>query len=197
MKTLDWSVEILITIRLDFVIIYLNQCSERIITYIYLFGDSNQCDPVEGGPRISYKYTTSPAVAEMYDTVVLDYKSETGRYCEKTKRMLQWFLKKRKAPRNLAKTDESLMVNICYLNSTKRKVTSRCCKAFVDKHKRKPTVFEFQYMGKTETCPICRGMPVIATTNIKESNMFNTCEFRVKSIGDDDIILNTSVPLSS
>jgi hypothetical protein len=111
--------------------------------------------------------------------------------------MLQWFLKKRKAPRNLAKTDESLMVNICYLNSTKRKVMSRCCKAFVDKHKRKPTVFEFQYMGKTETCSICRGMPVIATTNIKESNMFNTCDFGVKSIGDDDIILNTSVPLSS
>lgn len=50
---------------------------------------------------------------------------------------------------------------------------------------RKPDIFadvEFKYENKTEIYPICEKMPVITTKNIKELNIFNSMEFKIRQI---------------
>ena len=60
---------------------------------VFMFGDTNQCDPVEKGRRIHYNYFDSVAISEMCPRrVQMKYKEGCSRYDIKTKDMLTKFL---------------------------------------------------------------------------------------------------------
>ena len=70
--------------------------------------------------------------------------------------------------------------NICYLNKTRKRVNEQCCDIFT-KNKDYESI-EFSYNNEKETYKICEGMPLIATTNIKDKGIFNTMEFNLNEI---------------
>ena len=54
---------------------------------MYLFGDPNQCSPVEGGSQISYNYLESKTVREMCPKIkTLQYIEKSCRYDKQTQR---------------------------------------------------------------------------------------------------------------
>ena len=110
---------------------------------IYMFGDSNQCEPVEGGSQIKYDYLNSASVLEMCPNVIeLTYIEESCRYDKQTHNMLSSFLKHSKVTTYLEPIGE-YNKNICYLNKTRKQVTEQCCDRFT-KDKKSVTV-EFRY----------------------------------------------------
>ena len=83
-----------------------------------LYGDSNQCDPVEGNSRLIYKYLKSPAILDMCsDITELKYIKESDRYDQKTYNMLSNFLKTGQIKDKIGNIVGSY-VNICYYNNT-------------------------------------------------------------------------------
>ncbi|XP_068704713.1 uncharacterized protein [Montipora foliosa] len=156
---------------------------------VFMFGDPNQCSPVESGSSISYDYLKSASVRQMCPrNVTLKYIEESCRYDKKTHIVLDGFLKKGKISKNFCVIDEKLFKNICYLNKTRIKVNTQCCDKFVE-GKEYVTV-EFMYNDKKEEYKVCAGMPVIATDNIKERKIFNAMEFLVESVTEDCFWIN-------
>jgi len=102
--------------------------------------------------------------------------------------MLKTFLKHGKISTYFQPIDKKLYKNICYLNSTRIKVNTDCCNQFT-KDKRYETV-EFKYDNKKETYKVCQNMPVLATTNLKDKNIFNTMEFVIEKIEGNKFKVN-------
>ena len=68
-------------------------CSKYCNT-VYLFGDKNQCDPVEGHSPLHYNYFTSKTIMDICpERVKLEYIEGCSRYDTKTRDMLTKFLK--------------------------------------------------------------------------------------------------------
>jgi len=156
---------------------------------IYLFGDSNQCSPIECGSQISYDYLESVAINNMCPTVTtLEYIENTCRYDKKTHKMLHTFLKHGKLSTYFQPIDKKLYKNICYLNSTRKLVNADCCNQFT-KDKKYETV-EFTYNNMKESYKVCKNMPIIATTNLKDKEIFNSMEFVVEKIRDNFFKVN-------
>ena len=153
---------------------------------VYMFGDPNQCSPVESGSRISYNYLRSKSVRQMCpENVTLKYIEESSRYDKKTHSVLDDFLKKGKLVKNFSPIDDKLYKNICYLNKTRIEVNTRCCDKFVEGKEYENVVFK--YNDKKEEYKVCVDMPVIATENLKDREIFNTMEFLVESVSEDSI----------
>ena len=151
---------------------------------IYMFGDPNQCEPVESGSQIHYDYINSKTIREMCPrTKTLKYIEKSCRYDKQTHEVLEKFLKYGKASAYFETIDKKLYKNICYLNYTRVKVNTDCCDRFV-KDKKYETI-DFKYNGKKQTYKVCEGRPVIATQNLKEQEIFNTMEFVVEDIYND------------
>ncbi|XP_068684491.1 uncharacterized protein [Montipora foliosa] len=152
---------------------------------VYMFGDPNQCSPVESGSRISYDYLRSMSVRQMCPKIVtMEYIEGSSRYDKKTHTVLDQFLKKGKLAKNFSPVTE-LYKNICYLNKTRIEVNTRCCDKFVEGKKHENVVFK--YNDKKEEYKVCVDMPVIATENLKDREIFNTMEFTIESISEDSI----------
>ena len=148
---------------------------------VYMFGDPNQCEPVEGGSQIHYDYLESKTISEMCPKVeTLKYIEKSCRYDKQTHEMLKTFLKHGKISTYFQPIDKKLYKNICYLNSTRIKVNTDCCDQFT-KDKRYETV-EFKYDNKKETYKVCQNIPIMATQNIKDKKIFNTMEFIVEKV---------------
>lgn len=73
-----------------------------------------------------------------------------------------------------------LYKNICYLNSTRQKVTKECCDRFTEG--KQSYEVEFIYDSNKEVYPVCAGIPVLATTNLKTEEIYNMMEFKVERI---------------
>ena len=156
---------------------------------VYMYGDLNQCSPVEGGSQINYDYLESKPVREMCPKIeTLEYIEKSCRYDKQTHEMLKTFLKLGKISTYFQPIDKKLYKNICYLNSTRIKVNTECCNQFT-KDKRYETV-DFKYDNKKETYKVCQNMPVLATTNIKDKNIFNTMEFIIEEIQNNRFKVN-------
>jgi len=148
---------------------------------VYMFGDPNQCEPVEGGSQINYGYLKSKTVLEMCPKIeTLQYIEKSCRYDKQTHEILKKFLKYGKVSAYFQPIDKKLYKNICYLKSTRIKVNTECCDNFT-KGKRYETV-DFTYNGKKESYKVCQNMPIIATQNIKDRKIFNTMEFVIEEI---------------
>ena len=85
------------------------------------------------------------------------------------------------------------MVNICYLNSTRkwRQTNARCIKRYLELNKPVETKdLVFVYNGEVEKYTVAKGMPIIATTNLKE---LDTSTFVISSIRSNGIKLTNIV----
>ena len=148
---------------------------------IYMFGDPNQCEPVEPGSQIHVNYLLSKTVEEMCpNRETIQYIEESARYDKKTHEMLHKFLKHGKISTYFEPINIEHYRNICYLNSIRIKVNTECCERFTE-NKRYTTV-NFKYDNKKEKYRVCVGMPIIATQNIKDKKIFNTMEFEIEDM---------------
>ena len=156
---------------------------------IYMYGDPNQCQSVEGGSQIHYDYLYSQTFKEMCPKrETLEYIPESCRYDQQTHKMLDKFLKHGKLRYHLNPIDRTLYKNICFLNKTRREVNTECCDRFVS-GKNFKTV-DFKYNGGCETYKVCIGMPILASQNLKNKEIFNTMEFVIEDISDNMFKVN-------
>ncbi|XP_068692468.1 uncharacterized protein [Montipora foliosa] len=153
-------------------------------TKVYMFGDPNQCSPVESGSQISYNYLRSKTVRQMCSEIVtLEYIEDSCRYDKKTHMVLDEFLKNGKLVKNFSPINKNLFKNICYLNKTRIEVNTHCCNKFAEDKEYEEVVFK--YNDKNEEYKVCAGMPVMATENMKDREIFNTMEFEIQSVSED------------
>ena len=158
---------------------------------IYMFGDPNQCEPVEPGSQVHNNYLESVTVREMCpERETLQYIEKSCRYDKKTHEMLDKFLKHGKISTYFEPVDKKLYKNICYLNSTRIKVTQECCERFIKENNRSYTTVNFKYNGGKESYPVCKGMPILATQNINDKQVFNTMEFVIEEIFGNEFKVN-------
>ena len=154
---------------------------------VNLYGDTNQCDPVEGISKLIYEYTKSPAIQDMCsDTVELEYIMESARYDHKIYKILSEFLKTGQVKEKLGKYVASF-VNICYYNSTRIETNKLCSDVFCEGKPHK--VLNFSYNGKKEEYKVCAGTPVICTDNMKDRGIFNSQMFTVKKFSGNSVII--------
>ena len=151
---------------------------------IYMFGDPNRCEPVEGGSQINYYYLYSKTIKQMCPRrKTLKYIEDSCRYDKQTHEILSKFLIHGKVSYHFDIIDQKYYKNICYLNKTRIEVNTKCCDNYVEG--KQYEIVKFKYNNKAETYKVCIGMPVLATTNIKDKEIFNTMEFTIEDIKDD------------
>ena len=114
----------------------------------------------------------------------LEYIEKSCRYDKQTHNILKTFLKHGKISSYFQPIDQKFYKNICFLKSTRITVNSQCCDEFT-KGKKYETV-GFKYNNKVETYKVCTGMPVLATTNIKDKDIYNTMEFTIEDIQNNN-----------
>lgn len=118
--------------------------------------------------------------------VQMKYKEGCARYDIKRRDTLTKFLETGKVAAKFADR-KPLFKNICYLNSTRQKVTKECCDRFT-KGKQSYEV-EFIYDGRKEVYPVCAEMPMLATTNLKSDEIYNVMEFEIESIDEKKTVM--------
>lgn len=151
---------------------------------VIMSGDINQCEPINKNGWLQYDYfNVSISVSEMCPRrVQMKFIEGTARYDKETKAILDNFLKY-KILRHTFQPIGDYYKNICYTNKTRRGVTKDCCDRFVqekDSHE-----VNFLYDSNIEKYKVCEGMPVIATTNMKNYEMCNMMEFETENINKD------------
>lgn len=96
-----------------------------------MFGDTNQCDPVESKSQVHHDYFMSVAISEMCPKrVEMKYKENSSRYDVQTRDMLTEFLKTGRVTTKFAPIG-TYNKNTCYLNTTRHTVTKECCDRFL------------------------------------------------------------------
>ena len=152
---------------------------------IIMSGDINQCEPINDDKTIPQNYFTSKAVEEMCpQRIELTYIEESARYDDKTRILLNNFLKYKHIFGHKFQPNGNYYKNICWLNDTRRRVTEICCNRHVEK--KKSYEINFKYKSRVEKCEVCENMPVIATDNMKKYNMFNMMEYEIDRIYKND-----------
>ena len=112
-----------------------------------MFGDTNQCDPVEPSDMFYY-YFESVAVSEMCPRrVEMKYIEEYAQYDPQTRDLLTKFLKSGSIKHQFEPPVDSYH-NICYLNKTRRHVTQECCNRFTENLEYYE--IDFKYQGDRE-----------------------------------------------
>ena len=119
----------------------------------------------------------------------LEYIESTCRYDKQTHEILSKFLRYGKVSAYFKPIDKYYK-NICYLNSTRIKVNTECCDRFVGEKNKRPTTVKFPYNNKKETYNVCAKMPALPTQNIKNKGIFNTMEFVIEDLYDDEFKIN-------
>ena len=127
---------------------------------IYMFGDTNQCDPVEPTDMF-YNYFTSIPISEMCPRrVEMKYIEEYARYDPQTRDLLTKFLKSGSIKHQFDPPKDSYH-NICYLNKRRRHVTQECCNRFTEN--KEYYEIDFKYQGHREKYKVAAGMPMLVT----------------------------------
>ena len=152
---------------------------------VHMFGDSNQCAPVDD---YGYDYLKSPAILAMCPKIVeLEYIEASARYDAKTHEILMAFLRTGKITSELNAIVECDR-NICYYNATRIKVNKMRAEKFIIGKKN----YEIKVSPK-ETYKVCAGMPVICTTNIKEHAMYNSEQYIIERMNSSEVTINKKV----
>ena len=159
---------------------------------VYMFGDTNQCDPVEPG-GIFYDYFTSIPITEMcprrVETKCIE---EYARYDPQTRSLLTEFLEDGYIKHQF-KTPIDSYHNICYTNKTRRRITQECCNRYTENLDY--VEIEFKYKGPKERYRIATNMPMLVTKNMSNKEMYNMQQYNIDKIqeneeGDFEFILN-------
>ena len=92
---------------------------------LIMFGDTNQCNPIEGKSQVCYNYINSISVRQICPALqTLEYIENCSRHDMKTKNVLDFFLKKAYVSK-LKRTKDGKLIfnpitksyrNTCYLN---------------------------------------------------------------------------------
>eukprot|EP00666_Eupelagonemidae_sp_cell4sb_P017161 gene17161-6400_t len=142
---------------------------------IYLFGDPNQCPPVEGDHNKQYKYLQTLTFKRLcnFNMIELDYVPGCARYDDDTRVFLDNYLQTRTLPKEAQKMKlkPSAKVNICLFNHTKDRINQDICD--IHKKKGKKEGFEhgaFYYF---------KGQKVIATQNNAFIKVYNAQQFEI------------------
>lgn len=149
---------------------------------VYMYGEPNQCQPVGGGSAIHYDCLESESIRETCPkTQTLKYIEDSCRYDRKTHEMLNRFLKHGKITTYI-KPVGKYYKNICFVNSTRITVNKKCCDNFYTDKKYMDATFK--YNNGRETYKVCmrKYMPVMASQNLKDSDIYNTMEFVISDI---------------
>lgn len=129
---------------------------------VYLFGYTNQCDPVEKPSKIHYDYFKSVTIKEMFpERIEMKYiEGIKSRYDTQTRDLLTKFLTTGTISHQFQPKKLSYHIT-CYFNETRRGVTEACCNRFTkDKYYHE---IKFNYQGKTEQYKVAVGMHFLAT----------------------------------
>ena len=150
---------------------------------IYMFGDTNQCVPVESTDMF-YDYFESVAVSEMCPRrIEMKYIEEYARYDPQTRDLLTKFLKSGTIKHRLQPPKDSYH-NICYLNKTRRYVTQECCNRFTENLEYYE--IDFKYQGHREKYKVAARMLMIVTQNMRNKDMFNMEQYNIDNIGESE-----------
>ena len=150
---------------------------------IYMFGDTNQCDPVEPTDMF-YDYFTSIPISEMCPRwVEMKYIEEYARYDQQTRDLLTKFLKSGTIKHQFQPPKDSYH-NIWYLNKTRRHVTQECCNRFTENLEYYE--IDFKYQGHRGKYKVAVGMPMLVTQNMRNKDMFNMEQYNIDSIGESE-----------
>jgi len=79
--------------------------------------------------------------------------------------------------------DENLYKNIRYLNKTRITVNTDRCKKFCKNKETEHLIFK--YDNKNEEYNVCVGVPILATKNLTEREIFNTMEFEIQEMDNN------------
>ena len=148
---------------------------------VYMFGDTDQCNPVEKPSKTRYDYFKSVTIKEMGpQRIEMKYIGGIkSRYDEQTRDMLTQFLCTGTISHQFQPKKPSYY-NKCYLNETRRDVTEAFCNRFTkdeDYHE-----IKFKYQGKKEEYKVAVGMQFLATKNISQRDVFNMMQFKLTNI---------------
>jgi hypothetical protein len=146
---------------------------------IHLYGDVNQCKPVEDR---WIAYMKSPLIMQLVNSnlIILEYKFT--RYDVSLNDVLEAFLANSKLPESCAtKRLTYCEVNVCKLNTTRVQVNAGCLERFISDH-------PFDVYELNETTWVI-GMPVICNDNSKEYNVYRSQIYKIKSIGVEETVL--------
>ena len=158
---------------------------------VNMFGDPNQCEPVESGSAINDNYLESTVINEMCGNIEkLEYIEKTCRYDKQTHDILNKSLRYGKVSAYFEPINNEFYKNICYLNSTRIKVNRECCDRFIEENNKRSCEVKFTYNNKRETYYVCTKMPVLATQNMKDKGIHNTMEFVIEDIKYDRYRIN-------
>ena len=147
---------------------------------VNMFGDPNQCDPVDEDSNLAHNYSESESVKQMCPgRRTLEYIAGSCRYDKKTNKMLNTFLKHGKVSTHF-EPNGLYYKNICFLNSTRKKVNEACCRVFTEGKTSEGVMFN--YNNGKEYYMVCAGMPILATKNLKDDGVFNMMEFELEDI---------------
>ena len=147
---------------------------------VNMFGDPNQCDPVDEDSNLAHNYGESESVKSMCPgRRTLEYIEGSCRYDKKTNKMLNTFLKHGKVAAHF-EPNGLYYKNICFLNSTRKKVNQCCCGVFTEGKTCEGVMFN--YNGGKEHYQVCVGMPFLATKNLKDDGVFNMMEFDLEDM---------------
>ena len=150
---------------------------------VYMFGDTNQCDPVEPG-GIFYDYFTSIPITEMCPRgVETKYIEEYARYDPQIRSLLTEFLQNG-CIKHQFKTPIDGYHNICYTNKTRRRITQECCNRYTENLDYMK--IEFKYKGPKERYRIAVNMPMLVTKNMRNKEMYNMQQYKIDKIQEND-----------
>ena len=151
---------------------------------IIMSGDDNQCETISNIKSRRHNYFVSKAVSEMCPIrVEMKYIEGSARYDNNTRIMLNNCLKYKNLKHKFQPIGQYYK-NICWLNETRRRVTKDCCDRYVKNNE--SYEINFKYKSQIEKYKVCNGMPIIATQNMKQKNMFNMMEFQIKTINKNE-----------
>jgi len=154
---------------------------------VNLFGDCNQCAPVDD---FGYDYLKSPAILAMCPTIEkLEYIEASARYDKKTYEILSVFLKTGRITSAFNKIVEC-DTNICFFNNTRARINKDRANKFIVGLKTLVIEMRFKNPKVKELYNVCVGMPVICTANIKEMNMYNSEQYTIEKMDESTVTIN-------
>ena len=148
---------------------------------VLLFGDNNQCDPVDIN---IYDYVNSLSVKQMVgnNIEVLEYKGY--RYDEKMYEILVNY-QRTGILEGIKKSDIPYNRNICYRNSTRKEVNTKICEKYGGE--------SIWFKPDNMKYKVKIGTPVIALNNLKEINIYNNQMFEVVKIDEKNVVLTGDI----
>lgn len=163
---------------------YLNRVKQENLNIKFnLFGDVDQCKPVEGSGKW-YDYTTNPLTLNLvdYNIMKVEYKPQFARYDKTLYDILIYFKQHMKLPYTLH--DRKWLVNcltgISKWNKSRAKANEKC-QAIYEAGKQSFTIDKKKWII---------GQPIISIDNIKHNQIYRSALYSIVSYAGDTVVIS-------